>query len=261
LLKKGRLADACAAFDESHRLDPALGALLNLAECTLKLEQHARAWMLYTEVLAWSSRSRKAQRADIARERLAVLRPKVALLVIDAPPGVTVQVDRQPLVAGQTLAVDPGAHVVEWLTGARSLEVRPLTVRAGETMTLSPVPAEPPAALPPTVDEAPPEKALPPAAPVVLRTEPESTRPMPSKVVPWALVATGSALMVAGAIGGGWSLDVWNRGEAQRTGGQLTVSRETYQTASVLYPASLVGLGLGVTLLLGRLVWWWLFSA
>lgn len=250
LLTKGRLADACAAFDESHRLDPALGALLNLAECTFKLEQHARAWMLYSEVLSWATRTKSEPRAVVARERLEALRPTVALAVASAPVETVVVIDRQRLVPGQTVALEPGAHVVEYVTGAET-ETRTITVKGGDTLTLTPTPPSPaPVRL---------ETALEPAPAISV---PEVTAagsaspPPPARVGPVALGVSGAVLSVASAVALGWAVSIWNQGEAQRRGGPLTVTQQTYELAGTLYPVSVATLSAGLLALVGGVVWW-----
>jgi hypothetical protein len=49
LMAANKFDDACAAFAESQRLDPAITTLLNLAGCREKAGQYATAWGLFLE--------------------------------------------------------------------------------------------------------------------------------------------------------------------------------------------------------------------
>jgi hypothetical protein len=256
LMSKGRLAAACAAFDESHRLDPALGALLNLAECTYKLDQHARAWAVYGEVLAWANRTANQARVRVAEERLASLRPKVALVVIDAPLTDDVLVDRQRVVAGQTLALDPGAHVVEFKRAGADTEMRTVTVSGGETLTLSrTVKEDEPRRLEPAPEPEPVFTATPAAATLSV-TAPAPPPVTGSRAGPLGLLIAGGVLSAASLVTFGYATDVWNRAEAQRQGNALTVTRREYEVAGQLYPVSVGGLIAGPVLLAVGALWW-----
>lgn len=261
LMAKGRLADACAAFDESHRLDPALGALLNLAECTFKLEQHARAWAAYEEVLAWAKRTQNQPRAQVATERLATLRPKVALVLIDALPTDVVSFDRQRVMSGQTLALDPGAHAVEVKREAMPTQTRTLSVSGGQTLTFSAFVDEPPPVTPLEPAVVLPAVVAPPVVtPAVAVVTAPVAAPPPSRAGPLALLIGGGLSTVAAGIALGFSVDAWNRGEAQRLGGPLTITQAQYQLAGQLYPFSVAGLVVGPLLAAAGALWWLLSS-
>jgi len=254
LLAKGRLAEACAAFEQSHTLDPALGALINLAECTANLNDGPRAFTLYSEVLAWATRKNDQPRVTVARERLAALRQQLALAVIDAPTDVKVVLDRIPVTTGQTVPLEPGAHVVELTRPDGSKETRPLNVVAGQTLTVTPSPAVQP-------EKAPPARVPPPV--LTPKDEPlprvdvvrDSPAPLPSRAGPIALTVAGAAVTIAGAFVTGWAVDVWNQGEAQRQGSPVTVTQRTYETAGTLYPLGLGALIGGPLLAAGGLLW------
>src|SRR5689334_5913935 len=49
LMGKGQIAEACAAFDASQKLDPTIATLLNQAACREKNGQLATAWGLFLE--------------------------------------------------------------------------------------------------------------------------------------------------------------------------------------------------------------------
>src|SRR5262245_18826307 len=49
LLKTGRIAEACTAFETSQKLDPQVITLLNLADCREQNHQLATAWELFRQ--------------------------------------------------------------------------------------------------------------------------------------------------------------------------------------------------------------------
>src|SRR5215813_3345462 len=51
LLAAGKVAEACSAFEESQKLEPAVTTLLNLAGCREKLGQLATAWGMFLQAV------------------------------------------------------------------------------------------------------------------------------------------------------------------------------------------------------------------
>src|SRR4051812_47371971 len=49
-LKANKFEEACKAFGESQKLDPANGTLFNLAECSEHIGKLATAWLAYREL-------------------------------------------------------------------------------------------------------------------------------------------------------------------------------------------------------------------
>lgn len=126
-MSKGDYDTACARFAESNRLDPAVGAVLNLAVCEEKRGRLATAWQLYKRVM--SDLPAGDDRYPIALRRASALRPRVPLLTLklsgDAPKQTTVKYGEVML--GQAsfnvpLPFDPGDHTL--LVGAPEREVR-----------------------------------------------------------------------------------------------------------------------------------------
>ena len=83
LLQEGKAAEACPKLEESQRLDPGSGTLLNLARCYEQTARLASAWTKYLEAAAAAAGSGNVQREKEARARAAALRPTLSELVIE----------------------------------------------------------------------------------------------------------------------------------------------------------------------------------
>jgi hypothetical protein len=120
LLKEGDWTAACAKFQASMELDPAVGTLLKLAKCHEHEGKLARAWADYEAALSLNGQrsgqteARRAELAEFATHAMAALRPRIPRLRIvlrEKPPGVHVTRDGQALPAAaldEELPVDPG---------------------------------------------------------------------------------------------------------------------------------------------------------
>lgn len=155
-----KYAEACPKFLASHKLAPAVGTLLNLADCYEKNGQIASAWARFHEAIALAQRLNRPDREKIARDRAEKLEPRLVKLTIDArDKTVEVKLDGNVLdaaVLGTAIPVDPGKHTVDasaktkkpWSTTidvseknrAPSVEIPPLEDAPAET---APVAAKP----------------------------------------------------------------------------------------------------------------------
>ncbi|HEU0032360.1 MAG TPA: tetratricopeptide repeat protein [Kofleriaceae bacterium] len=92
MMKQGKYAEACAAFEQSQKLDPQNGTLYNLAGCYVKLGKLASAWAAYHELAA---RDGNAARRKDSEKREKELTPRLSKLLIKAPevPGLVVQMN------------------------------------------------------------------------------------------------------------------------------------------------------------------------
>lgn len=108
LLAAGKVSEACSAFDESQKLEPALSTLLNLASCREQLGQFATAWGLFLDA---ARQTRSATDAtgqklhDVAQGRAQKLEPRVSRLTINVP--TDSQVDGLEITRGED-RVNPG---------------------------------------------------------------------------------------------------------------------------------------------------------
>jgi hypothetical protein len=114
LMKEGKLEEACKAFEGSNKADPAIGTLLNLANCYEQAGKTASAWALYEEVATKARRAEQPERVKVARERADGLVDKLSKLTVKvAEPvdGMTVTVNGVGLAStlwGKSAPTDPG---------------------------------------------------------------------------------------------------------------------------------------------------------
>jgi hypothetical protein len=123
LLEQGHVPQACRKLEESLRLEPGGGTLLNLALCHEREGRTATAWVEFTEALGIAKRDDRPQRIDFARAHIAQLEPALSRLFIQVP-GVAdlpdLEIKRDGSIVGRAawgspIPVDPGDHVVEAL--------------------------------------------------------------------------------------------------------------------------------------------------
>lgn len=88
LMAAGKYGEACAAFQKSQQLDPAITTLLNLAGCREKNGELATAWGLFLDA---ERKTRTATDATtvkfhaVAKQRAAALEPRISKLTISVP--------------------------------------------------------------------------------------------------------------------------------------------------------------------------------
>jgi hypothetical protein len=181
LMDAKRYAEACEKFAASHRLDPAVGTLLNLGECNERQDHLASAWVYYREAQALAQSRADGEREKYARDHAAGLEPKLAKLTIvakNAPAGLEVKRDGgivRLAALGTAMPIDVGRHTIEALApGRKRWRTRVEVPRDGASVSVevpaleaedSPLP-ESAAAVPPPADEPAPtgEKPLKPSA-------------------------------------------------------------------------------------------------
>jgi hypothetical protein len=109
LIAQGKLAEACAAFDASQKLDPTIATLLNQASCREKNGQLATAWGLFLDAerqsrSATDDAGRKLHR--VATDHASKLERRLSTLTITVPLENRV---RGLEILRNNEAVDPGA--------------------------------------------------------------------------------------------------------------------------------------------------------
>ena len=143
LMKQGDYSRACPKLQESYRLDPVGGTIINLADCTEHLGKWATALTYFEKARAVAAQAHRDDRVRIADDRLAVLRKKVARLVVRVPApseGLAVSLDGVQLAApawGSAVMIDPGKHAVDAKApGKADLHLDVVVLDAPETKTL-----------------------------------------------------------------------------------------------------------------------------
>jgi tetratricopeptide (TPR) repeat protein len=209
LMQEGKIDEACAKFEESHRIEPGGGVLINLATCHERQGRTATAWAGFKEALALAAKAGRADRESFARERIEFLEKQLPRLRIDVPAearvaGLSLRRGEVALgegAWGEALPVDPGKHTIQVSAPGhegRSYEVQ---ARAGELTTLRIAPLElrssPVSSSPVASSGAPASSEAPSAGPVAT--------PAP--------VAAGGPRRTAGyVVGGAGLLALWAGG-------------------------------------------------
>jgi hypothetical protein len=83
LMAAGKYAEACAAFEESQKLDPVVTTLLNLASCREKNGQLATAWGLYLEAERKTRGASDDKLHAVALDHASKLEARVSKLTIN----------------------------------------------------------------------------------------------------------------------------------------------------------------------------------
>ncbi len=141
LLKEGKIAEACKRFQESFDTDPAVGSLMNLADCLERDGRIASAYGRWGEAVELTQR-RKDERVDFARQRRDALKPKLSFLTIQVAgqgEGLSIYRGNTKLTQGAfgiALPTDPGNAVVQVVRGDQVLWERTVVLKESESATV-----------------------------------------------------------------------------------------------------------------------------
>jgi hypothetical protein len=207
LLAAGKVSEACRKLEESRRLDPLPGTVLNLATCHEREGLTASAVAEFRQARAMAERDHRDDRVAFAEEHIRALEPRLSMLVIVVGPGVdapdlSVTFDGVALgraAWGTRIPVDPGSHVI--VASAPGKQARRIDVRVGpdgdvQTATLEALVDAP--AAPPPPEPAPPASPAPePPRPPVLVEAPPPRAALSTRRT-WALVSGGAGVVAAG---------------------------------------------------------------
>ena len=276
LTRSGRFADACPKFAESSRLDPAFGALINLAACYEKLGRTASAWQAYVDAADLARDKGQAARAKTARDKAGRLAPRLVRLEIRLAPDVDargLQITRNgapvdPALLGQAVPVDPGSYAIvasrqgaePWSTSVNATQPGQITVEVtGPIATSEPVaPGSSESSQPATDALLPPEPSKAPSAPSASDAAVSATPGRGLRRTGIAMVVGGAVLAATGGVFAWRARSISNDITDVRPGERFDPARQdrgkTYQlSAFVLWGVGAAAIAGGTTLyLVGR---------
>lgn len=145
LQNEKRFSDACPTFEEVDKLDPGIGAKLNVAKCYEEWGRLATAYSWYEQALAMAASTRDDRLPKI-KQLAETLDTDVPRLKVNVPEGAnpdiveTITLDGKPFDEAKLNSdqrVDPGPHRVEYvLDGQTKSKMAPLERGGSAEMTL-----------------------------------------------------------------------------------------------------------------------------
>ncbi|HTJ43431.1 MAG TPA: hypothetical protein VL463_15105 [Kofleriaceae bacterium] len=121
LMKDGKLAEACAAFEASEKSEHNLATVMSLADCREKNHQYASAWAGFLQAYSLTRNDPKQATFNAtAKKRSSDLEPRLSYLTINVPDdsridGLVVTRDGLAIDAGgwnTAIPIDGGDHVI-----------------------------------------------------------------------------------------------------------------------------------------------------
>jgi serine/threonine-protein kinase len=269
LMAAGKAAEACPKLEESQRLDPGSGTLLNLALCYEQTARVASAWTTYRDAAALAKASGNAERERGARERAEALAPRVAKLVIEVPaaarvPGLVVTRDGVAIGEAQwgaPIPTDEGAHALTAKAPGRQAWQSAVNVTGAGTTATTTIPPLAEASVTPVA--APLAGATTPKAPPPVPAEPQPAEPTPSglgtqRILALAAGGVGVAGIAVGTVFGFKAMSKQNDAEATCAGTRCTTTAgaDAGNDAHTAGTISTIGMVVGVAGLAGGAVLW-----
>ncbi len=210
LLKADKLEQACERFEQSQRIDPAVGTLLYLAECYERTGRYASAWATFREAASSAAASGQSERATIGTQRAEKLEPLLSRITYQV--GANAELEGfeltqdgksvRRIVFGVPIPIDPGSHLMHaQAPGHQPWELQVQVPQQASNVevtvpSLTPAPQEvAPAAPAPAVAAPPPEPAT--AAPVA-ESEPAGS----DRTWVWVSAGVGVAGLGVGVVFG-----------------------------------------------------------
>lgn len=249
MLADGLIDEACLKFEESQRLDPSGGTMMNVARCHRMQKRWATAYADYTDAFSTAKREQRDDRMTEAKAQLDELEPLVMHLSFVVPaevsslPGFAIARNGVSLSAASwstVQPVDPGKIVIEaTATGYHPFHTVVDVEQPGQAVTV-PIP------MLEKLPESPPK--LVPWTPPIVPPPPEG---MPATRVAGIVIgSTGVVGVVLGAIAGGVALSRQSEADTICPGtvcpADAVALNEDAHTAATLANVGVFG-GLGLT--------------
>lgn len=205
LLESGKIAEACAAFESSQKLEPHAATLLNLASCREKNKQLATARSVFAEAGQLARGEHNDKLVNVALHHQRRLEPLVSKLTIavaadHAVPGLELLRNGDkldPASWNHPQLVDGGSYTITARAPGRAAWTVTKQVQAERDAVQIEIPV--------LVELSPPVAAAPPPASPVAPS-PEASSPPPAPREPTlptyrAAIAVGAGALVLGGVG------------------------------------------------------------
>ncbi|MDX2090815.1 MAG: hypothetical protein SFX73_23350 [Kofleriaceae bacterium] len=229
LLKVGNYAEACAAFEESQRLEPQTATQLNIALCSEQMGKLGTALRIHRDL---------AHREDnpqhkISADAVAALEPRAPRLKIDVseggqrarmPSGLTVRVNGMKATNFRETPGDLGLNrVVATAPGYKRVTSEVNITREGKTevVTIILEPLEPGAP-----EELDPEDVQFNATTRKRKAAPPPTTSSSRKTIGISMTGLGAGVLVGGVVAGVMARSKWSDAKAACGGGTTCTSEE-----------------------------------
>ena len=165
MIEAGEIGAACAKFEESNRLDPSAGTLLNLGKCFERLNRTASAWAAYRQAIGVGRSKGQTRQVEAAEQWAGGRGPRLSRLAVTADreiEGLRLFRDETEIAAaarGVPVAVDPGRYKLRAEAPGHEPWTEDVEVQAnGQTLTIR---------VPALASRAPPPPPPPPIPPPV----------------------------------------------------------------------------------------------
>lgn len=252
LMGQENYVKACGKFEESHRLDPALGTLLNMAVCHEKEGRVATAWGEFNEAAVVARREGRPDRVEFAKERVAALEPSLPRLTVTVAPearveGLEILRNGAPIgyaAWGTALPVDPGDVLIE----ARAPKHKPwstsltMSLKQQETVQVPMLEVAPEQPKPPETSGS--------VRPVILGPPPEGFW-TPSRIAGVTLAGLGAATIAVGGFIGVDALRKESESEENCSGSICEEQRDVDLSKDALRNANIANVTIGAGALVG----------
>jgi hypothetical protein len=257
LLTEGRIAEACLKLEESQRLDPSGGTLLNLALCHEQEGRLAHAWTEFNDARALARSGGRRDREQAADEHIGALAPRLSKLTVVVSPsvntdGLRIECDGRALGRGAwstPMPIDGGEHVVRaTATGKRPFATTIVIGKESDAQTVEiPVLADAPVAA--AAEPVPSSSARPFHAPEPVAVSASASVGTGAPRLRRTLAYTvGGAALVQLALAGyfGWRAYAGKCQNESCTGQEVTVNNDAVRAADTATVLTITGVASAV---------------
>jgi hypothetical protein len=232
LAAEGKCAEAIPFFLDTLKLEPSVGALLNLAECHDKLHDDAQAYARFREAEALA-REKGDDRETLAKARADELGKRVPRIVVEAPARVVVTLDGHDARHGENV-VREGDHRVRASAEGKSPWEAMVHASPGHAESV----------------------VIPELAPIATVGPPPQTQNGTRRTAGIVVMVIGAAGVATGAIFGGVAIVKKNDEVALSSGPSQTAFEDARAAAHAFGDASTVAFIAGGVLAVAGLVVW-----